>query len=206
VEGPTDDPAIEALRHRQVKNLLAITLLSLGAPMITMGDEMRRTQRGNNNAYCQDNEISWLDWSLLERYGDVHRFVRELVRVRGQRDAVRNGTRLSLAELHERANVRLHGVRLHAPDLTHASRSLALSATTLEGTVHMYFVLSAYWEPLSFELPSPPRAHEGARWRRVLDTSLPSPDDIRPWEEASPVDGSIYRVGPRSVVALMAPS
>ena len=75
VEGPTDDPAIETLRNRQVKNFLTVTLLSLGMPMILMGDEVRRTQRGNNNAYCQDNEISWFDWTLLEKHADVHRFV-----------------------------------------------------------------------------------------------------------------------------------
>ncbi len=75
VEGQTDDPVIERLRNRQVKNFLTVTLLSLGVPMITMGDEVRRTQRGNNNAYCQDNELSWFDWTLLERHADVHRFV-----------------------------------------------------------------------------------------------------------------------------------
>ncbi len=75
VEGPTDDPKVEKLRNRQVKNLLTITLMSLGTPMILMGDEVRRTQRGNNNAYCHDNEISWFDWSLLTKHGDVHRFV-----------------------------------------------------------------------------------------------------------------------------------
>ena len=74
-EGPSDDPAIEALRTRQAKNLLAVTLLALGTPMLQMGDEMRRTQHGNNNAYCQDNEISWLDWRLLEQHRDLHRFV-----------------------------------------------------------------------------------------------------------------------------------
>ena len=82
VEGPTADPEIERLRHRQVKNFLAITLLSLGTPMLLMGDEVRRTQRGNNNAYCQDNEISWFDWTLLERHRDLHRFVKTLVRQR----------------------------------------------------------------------------------------------------------------------------
>src|SRR5262249_35518222 len=74
-EGPTDDPAIERLRTRQIKNFFATTLLSVGMPMMVMGDEMRRTQRGNNNAYCQDNEISWLDWTLLEKHAGVHRFV-----------------------------------------------------------------------------------------------------------------------------------
>ena len=78
VEGPTGDPEIERLRHRQVKNFLAITLLSLGTPMLLMGDEVRRTQRGNNNAYCQDNDISWFDWTLVGRYPDLHRFVKTL--------------------------------------------------------------------------------------------------------------------------------
>ena len=78
VEGPTDDPAVEKLRNRQVKNFLTVTLLSLGVPMILMGDEVRRTQGGNNNAYCQDNETSWFDWTLLEKHADVHRFVKLL--------------------------------------------------------------------------------------------------------------------------------
>ena len=82
VEGPTADPEIERLRHRQVKNFLAITLLSVGTPMLLMGDEVRRTQRGNNNAYCQDNEISWFDWTLVERHRDLHRFVKMLIRQR----------------------------------------------------------------------------------------------------------------------------
>ena len=82
VEGPTDDPEIERLRHRQVKNLLAVTLLAVGTPMLSMGDEVRRTQRGNNNAYCQDNETSWFDWTLVERHQDLHRFVKMLIRQR----------------------------------------------------------------------------------------------------------------------------
>ena len=81
VEGPSDDPAIEQLRSRQVKNFFTITLLALGVPMILMGDEIRRTQQGNNNAYCQDNETNWLDWNLLDRHGDLHRFVKKIIRL-----------------------------------------------------------------------------------------------------------------------------
>jgi len=81
-EGPTDDPEIERLRNRQVKNFLTITLLAVGAPMLLMGDEVRRTQRGNNNAYCQDNEISWFDWTLLDKHPDVYRFVKRLLSFR----------------------------------------------------------------------------------------------------------------------------
>ena len=99
VEGPTDDAAIEALRNRQVKNFFALALLAAGTPMLLMGDEMRQTQGGNNNAYCQDNETSWLDWRLLDRHADIHRFVRELNAFRQRRDVVGEGSVLSLNEL-----------------------------------------------------------------------------------------------------------
>jgi len=95
-EDPSDSAAVEALRNRQIKNFLALALLSAGTPMLLMGDEVRRTQRGNNNAYCQDSELTWFDWSLLERHADIHRFVRELTRVRQQRDIVGEEGRLSL--------------------------------------------------------------------------------------------------------------
>src|SRR6185503_9329232 len=87
VEGPTGDPAVEQLRNRQVKNFLTLTLLAVGTPMLLMGDEVRRTQRGNNNAYCHDDETSWFDWTLLEKHADVHRFVRLLCGRRMFRDA-----------------------------------------------------------------------------------------------------------------------
>src|SRR5246127_1627376 len=78
-EGPTDDPAVERLRNGQIKNFFTVTMLSLGLPMFLMGDEVRRTQHGNNNAYCQDNESNWFDWSLLTRHADIHRFVKLLM-------------------------------------------------------------------------------------------------------------------------------
>src|SRR5262249_24514496 len=84
-EGVTDDPAIERLRNRQVKNFLTVTVLSLGVPMLLMGDEVRRTQLGNNNAYCHDNETNWFDWSLVSKHADVHRFVRLLLARRTMR-------------------------------------------------------------------------------------------------------------------------
>ncbi len=82
VEGPTDDPAIEALRNRQVRNSMTITLTSVGTPMLSMGDEVRLTRYGNNNAYCQDNEISWFDWSMHARHWDMHRFTKSLIGLR----------------------------------------------------------------------------------------------------------------------------
>jgi isoamylase len=91
-EGPTDDPTVEALRNRQINNFFVLELLSAGTPMLLMGDEVRRTQRGNNNAYCQDSDISWFDWSLLERHADIHRFVKMLVGFRQRRGVVAEGS------------------------------------------------------------------------------------------------------------------
>jgi glycogen operon protein len=94
-----DDPTVEALRTRQVKNFLMLNMLAVGTPMLLMGDEVRRTQRGNNNEYCQDNEISWFDWDLLKRDADIHRFVRMMVAFRARRDVVIENSRLTLNQL-----------------------------------------------------------------------------------------------------------
>lgn len=196
VEGPTRDPAIEALRNRQVKNLLLLTLTSIGVPMLLMGDEVRRTQHGNNNAYCQDSELSWFDWSLLERHSDVHRFVKLLIEWRLHQTPARD-PRVTLTQFLHASRIEWHGVRLNQPDWSHQSHSLAVSAHGRHGHIHMVF--NSYWEALDFELP--PRAD--APWRRVVDTSLPSPEDIVRPNEAPTVGGSTYRVGPRSSVLLV---
>jgi glycogen operon protein len=208
VEGPTDDPEVERLRNRQVKNFLAIELLALGAPMLLMGDEVRRTQRGNNNAYCQDNDVSWLDWSFLDRHADVLRFVRHLVRARLQRMRARDIEGLSLNELLRRARIEWHGVRLHQPDWREVSHTLAFTAPSPEGGLVLHAMLSAYWEPLDFELPPVPGGsapgESGERsWRRWIDTSLDAPGDIVALEEAPPMSAASYRVGAHAVVVLV---
>src|SRR6202008_4654546 len=104
VEGPSNEPAVEKLRNRQVKNFLTVTLLSLGVPMILMGDEVRHTQGGNNNAYCQDNETSWFDWTRIKKHADVHRFVSLLNARRLLRDAEHERQRISLTTLLGEAN------------------------------------------------------------------------------------------------------
>ena len=132
VEGPTGDAAVEQLRRRQVKNFFVILLTSIGAPMFRMGDEMRRTQRGNSNAYCQNNEVSWLDWSLLDRHRDLHQFVRKLIfqrlRLLGMND--QETFALSLKQLLRRAEIDWHGVRLGRPDWGDYSHSIAFTVRT----------------------------------------------------------------------------
>jgi glycogen operon protein len=202
-EGPSDDPEVLALRTRQAKNLLAINLLALGTPMLLMGDELLRSQQGNNNAYCQDNETSWLDWTLLKRHAEIHRFVRGLIRIRNLRESVRIDHHLTLEELIARVKVSLHGVQLGAPDLATDSHSLAITASSLSGDLLMHFALNAYWEPLDFELPAlPPWANSG--WRRIIDSHRPSPQDLVDFPDADPVTGATHRVEARSVVVLFA--
>jgi glycogen operon protein len=198
IEGATDDPAVEKLRNRQVKNYLTVTMLSLGVPMILMGDECRHTQGGNNNAYCQDNEISWLDWARAGKHADLLRFVRLLIARRLLRDTEHERRRVSLTTLLAQANKAWHGVRLHQPDWADSSHSVALSAELREEEAFFHLILNGYWEPLEFELP----ALQGGAWRRWIDTSLDSPNDIVPWEKAPQVGGRTYRVAGRSVAML----
>ena len=201
VEGPTDDPAIEALRNRQVKNFFALELLSAGTPMLLMGDEVRRTQHGNNNAYCQDGDISWFDWGLLERHADVHRFVKLLNEFRQRRDVVAEEVRTSLNELLRQARVEWHGVALNQPDWSEPSRSLAMTLRSIRGRFLFHAMLNAYWEPLTFQLPPVP-GESRQPWRRCIDTALASPDDLCSWDKAPFVARATYDVQPRSLVFL----
>jgi len=198
VEGPSDDRGVEALRNRQVKNFLTFTMLSLGIPMIAMGDEVRRSQFGNNNAYCQDNETSWFDWTLLEKHSDVHRFVRLLIERRLLRDLDAEQHHLSLHQLLAAARKTWHGIKLGQPDWSSGSHSIALTAQMPKENLIYHFMLNAFWEPLEFELPF----GNGNPWRRWVDTALDSPNDIVPWRTAPAISDSRYLAEARSVVVL----
>jgi glycogen operon protein len=202
VEGPSEDPAVERLRNRQIKNFLTVTLLSLGVPMIPMGDEVRRTQHGNNNAYCRDDETNWFDWTLLSRHADIHRFVRLLIAGRMMRDVERERRRVSLNQLLRGSKHAWHGVKLGQPDWGANSHSLAFEAELSGEGLRLYLILNAYWEPLDFELP--PVSDGGERWRRWIDTALDPPHDIIDRQTAPPVPHWTYQAEPRSVVVLIA--
>jgi glycogen operon protein len=194
-EGPTSDLAIEALRVKQIKNLLTITLVSIGVPMLLMGDECRRSQRGNNNAYCQDNEISWFDWSLVEKNASLVRFVRELVRWRREWRAIPD-TGSTLAQLLHEARLEWHGTRLGRPDWSDQSHTVAVKV----GAGRAYFIFNAYWEALDFELPE----CTAGGWCLLLDTARPSPDDVHPYQDAPRLrTQSMLRVAARSTVLLI---
>ena len=201
-EGPTNDPHIEKLRNRQVKNFFTATMLSVGVPMFVMGDEVRRSQRGNNNAYCQDNDASWLDWTLLCRHSDVFRFVKLLIQRRLIRDVEHERARASLTQVLRESKTALHGVKLNHPDLSPLSHGFALSGELQNERLFIHLMFNAYWEPLEFELPV--LAGKSRIWKRWIDTALDPPDDICEWTREAPVSDSTYRVGARSVVVLIA--
>ena len=202
-EGPTNDPAIEKLRNRQVKNFLTVTLLSFGLPMFVMGDEVRRTQHGNNNAYGEDNETSWFDWSLLTKHADVHRFVKLLISRRLLRSADSEHQQMTLTQLISEGIKGWHGIKLNEPDWSEHSHSIALSVELPTERMLVYCIFTSYWEPLEVELPLADNGNERP-WRRWIDTSLDPPQDIVEWQTAPPVPGRTYRAGPRSVVVLWA--
>jgi len=202
VEGESSDPAIETLRNRQVKNFFTVTLLSLGMPMILMGDEVRRTQFGNNNNYCHDDDTNWFDWSLLQKHSDLHRFVKLLMkrRVLRTKETERHGK--SLDQLIRDSNKAWHGVQAFKPDWGECSHSLAFEAEIKAEQMKVYLMLNAFWEPLQFELPSVGDNKRG--WQRWIDTALDSPHDIVEWRTASSYSRQSYRVEARSVVVLFA--
>jgi len=202
VEGPTDDPDIERLRNRQVKNFLTAVILSAGVPMFVMGDEARRSQRGNTNAYCQDNETSWFDWNLLSKHADVLRFVKLLIERRMMRDVEHERRRVSLSQVLREQKHAWHGMRLNQPDWSPYSHSIAIGGELKIEGLSVYLVFNAYWEALDFELPMLMDGRES--WRLWIDTALDSPQEICAWNAEERVLGSTYRVGARSVVVLIA--
>ena len=201
VEGPTDDPAIEALRNRQVKNFFTLLLLSVGAPLINMGDEVRRTQQGNNNGYCQDNEISWFDWSLVDKHADVYRFVKELIAARLSFGQGRTDTDI-LVDLLRRVHFRFYDINLNPADEGLTSHSLAVARDSANGAVQFFLMINAYWEPLTFHTPLRDPGEHG--WRLWIDTSQPSSHDIHNWDDAPLLTDPVYTVGPRAIVVLAA--
>ncbi|MEO8380757.1 MAG: isoamylase, partial [Acidobacteriota bacterium] len=173
VEGESDDPAIEALRRRQVRNFLTLLLVSQGTPMLLAGDELGRTQRGNNNAYCQDNELSWVQWDAADE--ELLAFTRRLIAFRKETPAVRRDTFLRGATSPRtgRMDVTWHGARLGQPEFGTSARVLAMHLGGEQLTPadrDVYVAVNAWMGEVAFELPDPP---EGEVWQLLFDTSRP---------------------------------
>jgi glycogen operon protein len=200
-EGPATDSAVRSLRDRQTRNFAALLMLSRGVPMLVAGDEIGRTQQGNNNAYCQDNEISWFDWQLVDANQDLLRFWKLLLAFRKSNGVLRrrefyNG----LSNSRGVPDLTWHGTRLTAPGWddpdTHAL-SCTLGGEGEEPDLHV--MMNMYWEPLDFELTSVP----GRRWATAINTALAAPSDIVEPGAEQTVEGSTYSVAERSIVVLV---
>ena len=159
--------------------MMVATLLSVGSPMLLMGDELLRTQRGNNNGYCQDNATCWMNWLPNARSQEMFRFMKELIQYRKHlfQRPEQESMPLSLTEILRHSEICWHGVNAGQPDFSPHSHAIAMSALSSETKLALYVLFNAYWEPLTFNLPSPPKG-VGGYWRRILDTALPSPQDI----------------------------
>lgn len=193
-EGGSTDPAIEALRARQIRNFLLTLLISRGVPMLLGGDEFRRTQGGNNNAWCQDNETSWVDWRLLEPHRGIHRFTRELLAFRRAHPV------LSRERFYTDAEIQWFSPAGSVPDwFDPAARQLACLIHETENS-RLFLMFNAAKESVIFHLP---QAAEGRPWRRAVDTYRPAPEDIAPPGQAHRVDADRCLVGPHACVILV---
>jgi glycogen operon protein len=206
-EGPTNDPRVLSLRRQQVRNLLATLMISQGVPMIMGGDEILRTQLGNNNAWCQDNAISWVDWSFRERNADFFRFVQMMIALRRAHPVLRRRTFFSGERAGQPPEILWHGVDPSKPDFGHDSHALAFAldgrrsdrADVVDRDI--YVAMNAFTQPLDFKIPASP---SGRPWRRAVDTSLPSPEDIIEQDLGPRVPVlRIYRVEAHSMIILV---
>ena len=169
--------------------------------MILMGDEVGRTQKGNNNGYCQDNNLSWFDWSSVEREPDLLSFVKKLIHFSQSLQIFNLNNLLEVGENMAAPHLTWHGIRAGEPDWSESSRSLAFELHHPQAGENLYIIFNAYWKPLSFELP---QLEQGKSWKRIVDTSLLSPDDFCCLEVAPVLKNSSYQAQARSSVVLLA--
>ena len=209
VEGETTDPQVIGLRWRQMRNAIAILMVSQGIPMLLMGDEVARTQDGNNNTYCHDSEINWLDWTLLQTHADFFRFVKACIAFRNAHPVLRNREYFRNCDYMGSgyADITWHGVAANEPDWSDYSRTLAfmLCGKHAQGggnrDDYLYVAMNMHWESHSFELPKLPMHHH---WYVFANTALATPEDIRePGKEPILPDQSNLLIGDRSVVILV---
>ena len=195
-EGETPDTGIEALRKRQIKNLLLTLLISRGVPMLLGGDEFRRTQGGNNNAYCQDNETSWIDWTCLDRHQEIHRFARGMIAFRDAHPV------LSKEQFYTDAGIHWLGPQQGEPNWADPKCKALACLIHEDGQDMLFLMFNAGMVETGFGLPPLPR---GFGWHLAVDSSrLASQNLFAPGEEAILDNSETYRVAARSSAILLA--
>jgi len=200
VEGETDNLDILALRRQQVKNACAILLLSQGLPMLLAGDEFLNTQYGNNNAFCQDNETSWLDWSMVNKNSDIHRFFKHMIALRKRHPSLMRRQFLTGRTAHDKpiADISWHGCNLNQPSwVDPEAQCLAFTLAGIQpDEPDLHVIMNMSERDLTCELP----VIQGKRWHLVVDTSLQSPNDIIASDQQPKVWTTPYNVGARTIV------
>jgi glycogen operon protein len=204
-EGETDDPEVKATRRRMIKNAWTLLMVSHGVPMVLMGDEVGRTQRGNNNTYCHDNEFNWFDWTLLEKNADLFRFAKHVIAFRHVHPVLRSPEHPGRPHTQtcRCADLTWHGTQAWHADWSGRALAFMLCGRYAKGGAddQVFVALNAHWDALQFELPQPPN---GWTWRIFANTGMPPPQDIfEPGREPVLQDQGSMLVGPRSVVVLV---
>jgi glycogen operon protein len=201
VEGPTDDPAVNAFREQQLKNFASVLFLSQGVPMFVAGDEVGRTQRGNNNAYCQDNDLSWFDWNLTEENAGLFRFFKHMIALRRRHASLRRRSFLT-GQVNRRGvpDIRWHGLELEQAEWGNpVSRILAFTLSGVEPLEpDLHVMMNMDDAPHDFAVPQ----GDDLTWLVFADTSKPSPGDIAEPGQARPFEGERCTVEGRSIVIL----
>ena len=198
-EGSTRSLEVRRLRQRQMKNMVTLLLLSRGIPMILSGDEMGRTQQGNNNAYGHDNALSWINWDAIARHGELFRFFKLLLHFRKRHPMLRRPW-YTPEEQDLTPKLTWHGVQVGQPDWSNTSHSLAMHLVGEAEDIDLFLIANAHWKRLTFALPAPSVRKQ---WYRLVDTFLAPPADIAAWGEPLLACPQSYTVGPRSVVVLV---
>jgi isoamylase len=195
VEGPSEDPAVEIMRNRLIKNFLLTLFIARGVPMLLGGDEFRRTQRGNNNAYCQDNAVSWFDWSLLEKHKEIHRFTRGMIAFRRAHPVLRKET------FYSDADIKWFAPNGAAPDWAD-QRQKSIGCLILGQTEpDLFLMFNAGTVPVDFAIPI---LEGGKIWRLAVDTSRSAPEDLFDAGKEPSVEGQIgFRLEARSSAILL---
>jgi len=206
-EGTTDDRGINALRRQQIKNALAMLMVCQGVPMILMGDEAGRTKQGNNNTYCHDNELNWLDWTLMEKNAGLFRFAKNCVAFRHAHPVLRNRDHLRNQDYvgSGYADITWHGTQAWNADWSGNVLAFMLCGKHAKnGTKednYIYVIMNMHWDALPFELPG---LRDGMKWHLFANTSMPAPHDVsEPGTEPPLEDQFSFLAGGRSVVILV---
>lgn len=195
VEGPSQDPGIEGMRNRLIKNFLLTLFISRGVPMLLGGDEFRRTQRGNNNAYCQDNEVSWFDWSLLETHKEIQRFTRAMIAFRRAHPVLRR------EKFYTDADIEWLAPNGAAPDWAHQRQNSFACLILGQTEPDLFLLFNADSRSVDFSIPA---LRGGKVWRLAVDTSRTAPDDLFDSGKEPSLQGQIgFRLEPRSSAILL---